>query len=435
MKCRKCFFPRDEPKGARICKRCGHQEGVTPSAQGATPEPVDTAAVKVVNLPAVQHLPEHSPLGASSAERWMNCSGSVALIHALKTGEQPDEEEPDYRRDGVEAHSLAAFCLEGNLDCWEAPLDRFPSLTPDMMEAVQVYLDFTRALPGRYRFIETRVHRPEFHPMFYGTLDFIAVSPGEDALDIADYKHGEGILVEVEDNPQLQYYAYGYIAEDRKEFPDEMRVRLHVCQPRGQHPAGPIRTWDTSAGAIRGWAREILRPAMDRTINDRFLSVGSWCRFCPAKLICPAMTALADEFTYRREAPLQQMPPELIGDLYEKAQVLKMLLKAVETETSRRVLGGDPVPGVKAVMKRTDRAFKEEAPLETAFGDDAWQPRKPVSPAQAEKLANGKEFVAEWAFTPEAGLTIALDSDKRAAVAVKSGAETFGAALQLEAAE
>lgn len=356
----------------------------------------------------------------------MNCSGSVALIHALKTGEGAEEEEPDYRRDGVEAHALAAHCLEHEVDAWEAPVEGFPSLTADMMAAVQVYLDFCRSLPGRYRYIETKVHRPEFHPLFFGTLDFAAVQVSEDAADFVDYKHGIGVLVEVEANPQLQYYAYGFIGENREEYPDEMTVRLHVCQPRAEHAGGPIRSWETRAGSIRRWANEILRPAMQRVQTERFLSVGEWCRFCPAKLICPAMTSLADEFTFHREAPLQQMPASLVGNLYEKAQVLKMLLKAVEQETERRVLAGEAVPGVKAVARRADRVFKDDTPLEAKFGDDAWEPRKLRSPAQVEKLPNGKEFVAEFAFKPDTGLTVALETDRRTAAVVKTTEEKYG---------
>jgi hypothetical protein len=359
----------------------------------------------------------------------MNCSGSVALIHALKSSPGYIEDDPDYRRDGVEAHRLAAYCLGANADTWEAPLDAFPSLTEDMLAAVQVYLDFTRSLPGRERHIEARVHRPEFHPMFYGTLDFASVMVLEDVANFVDYKHGQGVLVEVENNPQLLYYAYGFIAELKEDYPDGMIVRLHVCQPRGVHPDGPIRTWDTTAGAIREWAHTILRPAMARTVNDRYLSVGEWCRFCPAKVICPAMTSLATEVALDGSA-VSTFTPERLGDFYAKAQVVKMLVKAIEVETERRVLGGEAVPGVKAVQKISRRVFKDGVPLEATFGEAAWAPRELLSPPAVEKLPDGKTFVAEWAFTPDTGLTVALESDRRSAVSVKSGAETFDGAVK-----
>src|SRR6266550_1405010 len=214
MPCTRHSYPKGHAPGSgRQCRNCGHYDGVRgltettassppistsigaltlvrPSAsridgvrEGSPIVVIETAATTSALLAStnvIATLPEHSALGASSAERWMNCSGSVALIHALKTADGYVEDDPDYRRDGVSAHALAAYCLENDVDCWEAPLEGFPGLTEDMMSAVQTYLDFTRSLPGRSRYVETRVHRPEFHPLFYGTLDFAAIHVTED---------------------------------------------------------------------------------------------------------------------------------------------------------------------------------------------------------------------------------------------------------------
>ena len=46
-----------------------------------------------------------------------------------------------------------------------------------------------------------------------------------------------------------------------------------------------------------------------------------------------------------------------------------------------------------------------------------------VGPPAVEKLPNGKEFVAEWAFSPDTGLTIALESDPKPAVSVSPEAK------------
>ncbi len=379
-----------------------------------------------------EHLPEHSPLGASSAERWMNCSGSVALTHAVKTGEAPEEDDPDYRRDGVQAHALAAWCLENNTDAWEGMGQiKGNVLTEDMMSAVQVYLDFAHKLPGTRRLIEVKMHVPEFHPLAFGTGDLVSI---RDPLDIADfgelnfvdYKHGEGIVVEVVNNKQLMYYVYLFIGDNIAGYPDDMVVHLHICQPRAPHRDGPIRSWSTTARSIRKWAAEELRPAMERTIKDRYLSVGEWCRFCPAKLICPAMTSLGDELTYHRTVPLKAMPAEQIGDFYQKAQWLKMFIKDLEAEASRRVLGGDKVPGIKAVQKRANRAWKEgaeEAALRDWPEDEIYTTPVFLGPPAIEKLPDGKLFVAEWAYTPDNGLTIALESDSKPAVSVSPEAK------------
>ena len=63
-----------------------------------------------------EQRPIHSPLGASSAERWMNCPGSVRLPGGAWM--EPDE-APEYQTRGTSAHELAALCLTRSCDTWE----------------------------------------------------------------------------------------------------------------------------------------------------------------------------------------------------------------------------------------------------------------------------------------------------------------------------
>lgn len=358
-------------------------------------------------------LPAHSPLGASSAERWMNCPGSVTLIDAIRSAPGYDEADPDYRRDGTEAHALAAHCLERNIDAWEADMALFPVITPEMQGAVQDYIDFVKASAGDYE-VEVRVHLPDFHPMFFGTLDCVAFT--HQGLHVIDYKHGVGVVVDADENPQLMYYAYGWIGQQTKlNYPDRLPVKLTIVQPRAFHPDGPIRTWQTTVGYIRQWAEEVLKPAMLATADMDYLALGPWCRFCPAKLVCPAYDGLA------RKA-LQE--PTHIS--YAEAQQLKHIIKAVEDDTFNRLMKNEPVEGAKLVKKRANRVFKDGAPLEAVFGDDAWD-RKLKSPAEISKLPKGKDFVAEYAYVPDAGFTVALaDDSKREAVRAPTPEEKYG---------
>jgi hypothetical protein len=347
----------------------------------------------------------------------MNCPGSVALIDALKSSDGYGEADPDYRRDGTQAHALAAHCLDAGTDCWEADPEQFPELTADMMDAVQEYLTYVRSRPGTVRHIELRLHAPEFHPDAFGTLDYALEDELNTTVEIDDYKHGVGVVVDAEDNPQLMYYLYLYISK-RPHIEDHWRALLTIVQPRGYHPDGTIRTWEVSVGYIRRWADEVLRPAMEATADMDYLALGQWCRFCPAKLVCPAYEGLA------RKAVNGSSPIT-----YAEAQQLKMLIKAVEDATFKALSdGGDPQElGAKLVAKRADRVFKDGAPLETVFGDDAYEPRALRSPAQISKLPGGKDFVVEYAYMPTSGYRVALIDDKRAQVKLKSGAETFSA--------
>lgn len=470
MSCMRHSYPRgSKPGSGRKCNRCDHLDLSTPEAgssapvvttpaadtvvvkaesqsfpsdQGSTPAASDDATTLpslAAPVPAtLSTLPEHSPLGASSSERWVKCPGSVALTKLVRASDM-EEDDPDYRRDGVEAHALGAWCLENEADCWEAPTEQFPSLTEGMMAAVQKYVDFCRTLPSRVRFIEHKMHRPEFHPDAYGTGDYIAVSVISDVLDFVDYKHGEGVPVEVVGNTQLQYYVYLFIGEDRDEYPDEMTVRVRICQPRipyeGNDEEGQlygVRTWEVRAGTVRAWARDTLRPAMERTANERWLSVGEWCRFCPAKIVCPAMACLSDELVHKvekhdPEKRVRALDNNVLAEWYAKAQAVKMYVKAIEAETERRVLNAEAIYTAKAVNRKSWRVWKPDVPLRDKFGEAAFAPK---TPAQIEELPDGKTFVAEWAFNANLGkLTVAPITDSRKAVEVKTGEGTFGAAV------
>lgn len=383
--------------------------------------------------------PAHSPLGASSAERWMNCPGSVALLKELKL---PESDEPDYRTAGIAAHRIVESCLKADLDAWEF-LGHKEEITgriidDEIVNAVQFYVDEIRGylepwegdVPRRY--FEYPVDAPEFHHQFYGTLDCGLVFEDHKHMVIRDYKHGEGIAVDVEWNPQIMYYAYGLL----RHHPEVATVDLGIVQPRGFHPDGPIRSWACSADTIRSWARDVLKAAMDRTEMDKTLDAGPWCRFCPAKLVCPLMTSLFGAACTADPKLIVNLSDESLGRSYQYTQAVKFYLKAMEDETFRRLNTGAAVPGTKLVMKKANRVYKEgaEGNLVNLLGPaDVYTKPELKSPAEMEKVsAEAKKLVREWAYTPMTGLTVALETDKRAAVKVTTSAEAFAHAPGVE---
>lgn len=376
------------------------------------------------------NLPVHSPLGASSAERWMNCPGSVALLKLLDVMEATDE--PEYREIGTAAHEMGAYCLEKGLEAWECMGQKFGNEVEadlDMVTAVSVYLYEVRSLPPGQTFIEYRISSPA-HPLFYGTLDYASIDGL--TLDIVDYKHGEGVAVEVEMNPQFMYYAYGIL----QEHPEVQNVKLRVVQPRiTWHPDGPVRTWSVSADYIREWARDVLIPAMLRTEMDDHLDAGPWCRFCPAKLVCPLLTSLFRAAAVANPKEIPNVSDESLGLSYQYVQAVKLYLAEMEKEAFARRSAGRVVPNVKLVQKKANRVFKPGAPevLAANFGEKAFEPKTLKSPAEMEKISGAaKAMVKEWAYTPQTGLTLAIASDPRMEVIVKPLSETFAEAVASE---
>lgn len=362
----------------------------------------------------------HSPLGASSAERWLNCPGSNTLLKAI--GAVEETEEQDYRHLGIVAHLLAAQCLVVNKDAWEYVGS---TVDADMAEAVQVYLDNVRPYmtsTASY-FIEERIgEEPRPHPLFYGTVDFAAVD-GE-ALLVVDYKHGEGIVVEPEENAQMMYYAYGIL----RRFPRVQDVTLRIVQPRAFHHDGPIREWKTDADAIRTWAETVLVPGMVAAEKGETLLPGSWCRFCPAKLVCPALKGLFGAAANADPKSVEAMTNDTLGREYGQVSAVKMYLKALEEASYGRLMKGEKVPGTKLVNKKANRVFKAggEDFFKTKYGDDAMHPAELKTPAEMEKVSPAvKKDVNAWAFMPQTGYTVALADDPRIGVQPETPADTF----------
>lgn len=377
----------------------------------------------------------HSPLGASGAERWMKCPGSVALIEGLNL---PETDEPDYRKEGTAGHEAAAHCLQTGQDAWEVAGATFAGveISAEMADAIQVYLDTVRPTIdlGARVWIEEHVSSA-VHEKFYGTVDFGAVHPG--FIEVVDLKMGEGITVEAAENPQLMYYAFGLIDKTEKErgepYKDDMDVAIKIVQPRAFHPDGPVREWWTDVGTVKKFIHDVLVPAMLRTEMEKDFDTGAHCRFCPAKLICPKLT---QTFRAIANAPVDALPDmddETFANGYPLLAAAEMYIKAYKDEALRRLLkGADLSAGCKLVQKKATRVFKDGAEMQFVayLGEDAFT--KPVlkSPAEMEKLgASAKKLVREWAYTPDTGYTVAGLDDKRIAVKVQTSQEAFGAAV------
>lgn len=372
--------------------------------------------------------PAHSPLGASGAERWMNCSGSTALIKAL---DLPQTDSPEYQTDGSCAHTVAELCLRNTEDAWEHIGQKYRDVEvkEEMARAVQVYLDECRAemVEGATWGVEFKIDAPDFHKDFYGTVDFWAITPDGKTLKVKDFKYGAGIAVDVEYNPQEMYYGYGIV----RRFPEIETVELTIVQPRGFHPDGPIRRWPTTAEYLHYWGEHDLRDAMRNVDPD--LVAGDHCRFCPAKLVCPLLTGLFGVAMKTDPKTVVTYSDDAADRNYKMLAGVKFYIKAVEADMLARLNLGRDMSNAKLVHQKGNRVYKDgaEAVLKVQLaGDELYEKPSFKSPAQIESLgAKAKKLIHEWAYTPQTGLTVAPMSDKRAAVKVKTTDEKFGAAL------
>ena len=101
--------------------------------------------------------------------------------------------------------------------------------------------------------IEQHLDYSKFVREGFGTGDCIIIADGE--LHIIDYKHGRGVLVEAENNPQMQLYALGAM-EIFDGIYDIDTVVMTIFQPRREN----VSSFSLSKDELYAWAENTLKP-------------------------------------------------------------------------------------------------------------------------------------------------------------------------------
>ena len=118
---------------------------------------------------------------------------------------------------------------------------------------------------------------------------------------------------------------------------------------------------------------------------------------------------------YAEKVGVAALEPRDVGrllDLWKRADIVG---KAALKTGFGMLNAGTQVPGWKLVNASANRGWKDgaEPKAKAQFGDACLTPAELKSPAQIEELPLGAQFTAEWAQSPDAGLTMAPASDKR----------------------
>ncbi len=383
---------------------------------------------------------QHATLGASTANRWMSCPGSVALSQGMPTTSSI------YAEEGTAAHALAELSLRQGVDphTYVGTTIEGVEVDDDMADNVGVYVDYVNSIiaevgPGRWH-VEQRFNLAVLNPPapMFGTADFVAYQEENRSLHVVDLKYGQGVVVEVKGNKQLRYYALGAVLANNSSAIDN--VVIHVVQPRALHPDGFIRSETITYEELIGFAGELLDAARRTQDPDAPLVTGSHCKFCPAIAICPAKYEEAQAIAQTEFSAMpvavppdpRTLPPEVLADVLAKAPILDAWLTAMRAEAQRRLAHGDEVPGFKLVAKRAVRKFvrpveAEEYLKASGFDDEEIVERKLKSPAQIEKLFPKKKMPSDLQTVKvSSGYSMVPEHDKREAI-ILSAAHEFAA--------
>ena len=225
----------------------------------------------------------HALLSASSSHRWMNCPPSARLC------ENYDDKGSDFAAEGTDAHALCEFRLQEALGIpAENPIENLTWYNEEMEDCAVSYASFVSEIVEKARrtcadpvvLIEQHLDYSKFVQEGFGTGDCIVIADGE--LHIIDYKHGRGVLVEADNNPQMKLYALGAL-EIFDGIYDIETVSMTIFQPR----RGNVSTYSLSKADLYTWAEEVLKPIAELAYKgEGQYNCGEWCQFCKAKTDC-----------------------------------------------------------------------------------------------------------------------------------------------------
>lgn len=243
---------------------------------------------------------EHSALGPSSAERWINCPGSVLATRGIK------DEPSVYALDGTAGHTVSEWVrLRG------VPAATFKGTTlritrdeehwdvycgKPMVLSVQQFVDRVEKLPG-LRLVEERVDYTEMladpldpaTPPMFGTSDDIRLNDW--LCYVGDYKQGSGVRKNASMNEQMLLYALGTWLKWRWAYTFDT-FDLRIYQPR----IGHFDQAEITLTRLLEWTNDVARPMAQRALQPGApFKAGDWCKFCRIRDTCRVRAE------YRRE--------------------------------------------------------------------------------------------------------------------------------------
>jgi len=350
---------------------------------------------------------KHSTVvGGSTAKRVMNCPGSVALVQLA-----PPSPSSVYADKGTLLHTAISEVLLGEDNVIGMTYEGQTLDQTLFDDKVQVALDLLDTLDpnGEMKLaIETRVGFGKFLPGAFGSCDVLG-RIGDTAY-VIDWKFGEGIAVDAEQNEQLMYYAAAAMRtpEVAWVFDGAVAIECVIIQP----PV--IRQWTTTPARIKAFEKELKRAVKVASLPDAKLNPGDHCRFCPAKPTCPAMTGAVDRAL---KVKLDAIDDEMLGKYAANAVLLQGWIDDLNALVQTKIEKGYKIPGWKMVAKKGRRQWVDEVVAAKTLLGLGINPQKPleiISPAQAEKKL--KNLPEGLTVSVSSGDTLAPDSDPRPAV-------------------
>ena len=361
---------------------------------------------------------KHAVLSASSSHRWLNCSPSARLEQEF------EDRETEAAAEGTAAHALCEHKLRRALKMQSRkPISKYDC--EEMDTHTDNYVQFVLETISQAKEhcadpiinIEQRLDFSCYVPHGFGTGDCIIIA--DKTLHIIDFKYGQGVLVEAEQNPQMMLYALGALRIYDTLY-DIEDVAMTIYQPRREN----ISTWTITVSNLLSWAENELVPKAKLAFDGRGEYMpGPWCTFCKAAVKCRAR---AEEKLALAQYEFAQPPlltdaeiEEILGkldDLTRWADEIKSYAQDAALNHGKQWHGYKVVEG-RSVRKYSDEEAVIEAANAAGYHDIFRKTLLPIT--EMEKLMGKQEFaevLSGLIIKPAGKPTLVPITDKRPAM-------------------
>ena len=361
---------------------------------------------------------KHAVLSASSSHRWLNCSPSARLEQEF------EDRETEAAAEGTAAHALCEHKLRRALKRQSRkPISKYDC--EEMDTHTDNYVQFVLETIAQAKEhcadpiinIEQRLDFSCYVPHGFGTGDCIIIA--DKTLHIIDFKYGQGVLVEAEQNPQMMLYALGALRIYDTLY-DIEDVAMTIYQPRREN----ISTWTISVSDLLAWAENELVPKAKLAFEGQGdYMPGPWCTFCKAAVKCRAR---AEEKLALARYEFAQPPlltdaeiEEILGkldDLTRWAEEIKAYAQDAALNHGKQWHGYKVVEG-RSVRKYSNEAAVIEAANAAGYHDIFRRSLLPIT--EMEKLMGKQEFaevLSGLIIKPAGKPTLVPITDKRPAM-------------------
>lgn len=367
---------------------------------------------------------KHAILSASSSHRWLNCNPSARLEQEFA------DHETDAAAEGTAAHALCEHKLRKALKMRsKKPISAYDC---DEMDAyTDGYVGFVLEQLNEAKqncsdplvLIEQKLDFSCYVPDGFGTGDCLIVA--DELLHIIDFKYGQGILVEAEQNPQMMLYALGALRLFDSLY-DIESVSMTIYQPRREN----VSTWTISVSDLMSWAENTLKPKAELAYKGEGEYVpGNWCQFCKAAVKCRARAEEKLQLAKYEFAQPPLLSDEEIEEILGKLDDLTKWANEIAAYAQDAAVNHGKVwQGFKLVESRTNRKYADETAVIEAANAAGYQDifkKSLISITEMEKLMGKKTFaeiLGGLVIKPQGKPTLVPVSDRRPAI-TSTGAE------------